>query len=93
MKLTPIYYKPAFHILIISLKIAEAVSIDPAPLPATVTSSARSVLSVATFNVPSTAKGDPSLTSLGDTSKLFFNASPISLINNPSFLASNIDQV
>ena len=48
-----------FQMLMRSLKIADAVSTDPAPLPTTVTSSARSVLSVATFSVPSTAKGDP----------------------------------
>ena len=71
----------------ISLSIAEAVSIDPAPLPTTVTSSARSVLSVATFSVPSTAKGDPSLTSLGDTSRLSWDATPISFISRPFFFS------
>ena len=66
--------------LIRSLNIAEAVSIEPAPLPTTVTSSAKSVLRVATFKVPSTANGEPSLTNRGDTSKESGETSPMSFI-------------
>ena len=70
---------------------AEAVSIEPAPFPTTVTSSAKSVLRVATLSVPSTAKGEPSRTRRGDTSRASGEASPMSLISKPSFLASAID--
>jgi hypothetical protein len=42
-----------------SLSIADAVSMDPAPTPTTVTSSDRSVFRVITFNVPFTANGEP----------------------------------
>lgn len=65
--------------LIKSDSMAEAVSKEPAPFPITVISSARSVVTVARFNVPSIANWLLCLTSLGDTFKLFLDTSPINL--------------
>ena len=61
--------------LIKSDSMAEAVSKEPAPFPITVISSARSVVTVARFNVPSIANWLLCLTSLGDTFKLFLDTS------------------
>ena len=71
-----------------SLSMADAVSIEPAPTPTTVTSSDKSVLNVITFNVPFTANGEPCLTSIGATVRFPSFASATSLIRYPSLSAN-----
>lgn len=63
-----------------SLRIAEAVSILPAPLPVTVTGPARSERIWAVFSVPEMPRGCPFGTSLGPTSSLLSETSPMSLM-------------
>ena len=63
-----------------SLRIAEAVSILPAPLPDTVTGPARSESIWAVFRVPLMLRGCPLGISLGPTSSFVSETSPI-----PSF--------